>query len=162
MVGVANPSEPELLTKREVAELLRVSEVTVARWLKQGRLPAYRVGPRAVRVRREDVERLLTPIAATGDVRMAEPADPDWRERALRPLTPEEVERGLKAMREAFALSDAIMARRGGKPFTPSSAEIIRREREKRSRQIDEAIWGHRRDRPSRGRPIGGAPDDEG
>jgi excisionase family DNA binding protein len=141
MGGAANRSEPELLTKREVAELLRVSEVTVARWLKQGRLRAYRVGPRAIRVRREDVERLLTPIAETSDVRMEEPSEPDWRERALRPLTPEEVERRWEWLKQADEIRRELREQRGGVPFS-DSAELIRRERERRTRQIDDAISG--------------------
>jgi excisionase family DNA binding protein len=144
--------ELDLLTMREVAELLRVSEVTVARWLKQGRLPAYRVGPRAVRVRRVDVERLMEPLDPAEQTEQPA-AEDDWKERALRPLTEDEKERGLRAMREAFTLSDEIVARRGGKPFSVSSTEIIRREREKRTRQIDEAIWGKRDRRKRSGSP---------
>src|SRR5712691_8866958 len=40
----------ELFTVAEAAKLLKVSTTTLHRWLKQGRLHAYRVGPRAVRV----------------------------------------------------------------------------------------------------------------
>ncbi|HEY7034990.1 MAG TPA: helix-turn-helix domain-containing protein [Thermomicrobiales bacterium] len=136
-------SDLDLLTMREVAALLKVSEVTVARWLKQGRLPAYRVGPRAVRVRRVDVDNLIEPREVASQDEHPD-AEDDWKARALRPLTKEEQERGLQAMRQAFALSDEVIARRGGKPFSVSSTEIIRREREKRTRQIEEAIWGKR------------------
>ncbi len=137
----------ELLTMREVAELLKVSEVTVARWLKQGRLPAYRVGPRAVRVRREDVEQMMepveAPIASVAPSREREDID-DWKAAAFRPLTDEERERGLQWLQKAIELGEAISARRGGKPFSVPSEEIIRGEREKRTRQIDQAIWGGR------------------
>lgn len=137
----------ELLTMREVAELLKVSEVTVARWLKQGRLPAFRVGPRAVRVRREDVEQMMEPVGApiesVAPSRERENSD-DWKALALRPLTDEERERGLQWLQKAIELGEAISARRGGQPFSVSSEEIIRREREKRTRQIDQAIWGRR------------------
>jgi excisionase family DNA binding protein len=47
----------DLLTVRETADLLRVSPVTVRRYIASRRLPAFRVG-RAVRIPREDVERL--------------------------------------------------------------------------------------------------------
>lgn len=57
----SQPVETDLLTIPEAAEVLKVSAVTVSRYLKQGRLPAFRVGPRAVRIRRGDLDRLLTP-----------------------------------------------------------------------------------------------------
>jgi excisionase family DNA binding protein len=41
---------PELLTVREVAELLRVSTMTVYRLIRAGELPAKRVGGRLLRV----------------------------------------------------------------------------------------------------------------
>ena len=49
----------DLLTIPEAAAALKVSPVTIARWLKQGRLQAYRMGPRAVRIRREDLTEVL-------------------------------------------------------------------------------------------------------
>jgi excisionase family DNA binding protein len=52
----------ELLTKSDAAALLKVSPVTVSRWLKQDLLPAYRLGRRAIRIRRGDIERMLAPI----------------------------------------------------------------------------------------------------
>ena len=51
----------DLLTIPEAAAALKVSPVTIARWLKQGRLPAYRMGPRAVRIRRDDLTEVLKP-----------------------------------------------------------------------------------------------------
>jgi excisionase family DNA binding protein len=45
----------ELLTAREVAELMRVSTMTVYRLIKSGELPAIRVG-KHLRIRRDDVE----------------------------------------------------------------------------------------------------------
>jgi len=40
---------PDLLTVREVAELLRVSPLTVKRWGKRGKLPAIRINSRGDR-----------------------------------------------------------------------------------------------------------------
>jgi len=40
-----NTSEPQsFLTPQEVSNLLRVSVYTVRRWIKEGDLPAYKVG----------------------------------------------------------------------------------------------------------------------
>lgn len=55
----------ELLTIPEAARLLKVSTVTLGRWLRAGRVPSYRVGPRAVRIRRADLDALLTPAHPT-------------------------------------------------------------------------------------------------
>ena len=40
---------PDLLTVREVAELLRVSPLTIKRWGKRGKLPAIRINSRVDR-----------------------------------------------------------------------------------------------------------------
>ena len=51
---------PDLLTIREVADLLRVSPLTIKRWGKKGKLPAIRINSRGDRrYRKETVTRLL-------------------------------------------------------------------------------------------------------
>lgn len=52
----------ELLTIQETADLLRVSPVTVRRYISARRLPAVRLAGKGVRVRKEDVESLPTPV----------------------------------------------------------------------------------------------------
>ena len=42
-------SLPDLLTVREVAQLLRVSPLTIKRWGKRGKLPAIRINSRGNR-----------------------------------------------------------------------------------------------------------------
>ncbi|WP_246858694.1 helix-turn-helix domain-containing protein [Citricoccus sp. SGAir0253] len=44
--------QPELLTTDEIAELMRVSQGTVLRWIKDQGLPVISVGPRLRRVQR--------------------------------------------------------------------------------------------------------------
>jgi excisionase family DNA binding protein len=51
-------TEARLLTVNEVADLLRVSRMTVYRLIKQGEMPALRVG-RGYRLRDEDVQSYL-------------------------------------------------------------------------------------------------------
>ena len=63
----------ELLTIQETADILRVSQVTVRRFIKSRRLPAVRVG-RALRVKREDVEKL--PMAVDPDLERLANAKP--------------------------------------------------------------------------------------
>jgi excisionase family DNA binding protein len=48
-----------LQTKRQVAKRLNVSERTVTRYVSEGRLPAVRLSPRAVRFDPESVERWI-------------------------------------------------------------------------------------------------------
>lgn len=51
---------PDLLTIKEVAQLLRVSPLTIKRWGKKGKLPAIRINSRGDRrYRKEVVLRLL-------------------------------------------------------------------------------------------------------
>ena len=45
---------PDLLTVREVAELLRVSPLTIKRWGKRGKLPAIRINARGDRRYRKE------------------------------------------------------------------------------------------------------------
>ena len=64
---MSNPSKklsisdlPDLMTIGEVAELLRVSPLTIKRWGKKGKLPAIRINSRGDRrYKKEVVLRLL-------------------------------------------------------------------------------------------------------
>jgi len=57
---------PDLLTVREVAEILRVSPLTIKRWGKRGKLPAIRINSRGDRrYRKEAVLWLLGMQAKT-------------------------------------------------------------------------------------------------
>jgi excisionase family DNA binding protein len=49
-----------MLTVQEVAELVKVSDSTVRRWIRDGSLVAYKVGKRGqLRIREKDVEAFL-------------------------------------------------------------------------------------------------------
>jgi excisionase family DNA binding protein len=51
---------PDLLTIKEVAEILRVSPLTIKRWGKKGKLPAIRINSRGDRrYKKEVVMRLI-------------------------------------------------------------------------------------------------------
>ncbi|WP_090418255.1 helix-turn-helix domain-containing protein [Mycobacterium europaeum] len=60
-------TEPDaLLSPREVAAILRVTDRSVLRYIADGHLPAVRLpGRRLWRIRRSDVEALLTSEAAS-------------------------------------------------------------------------------------------------
>lgn len=60
---------PDLLTVREVAEILRVSPLTIKRWGKRGKLPAIRINSRGDRRYRKEavfyllgIQQKVTPV----------------------------------------------------------------------------------------------------
>jgi excisionase family DNA binding protein len=120
--------ELDLLTLPEAAKLLKVSVVTLRRWIKQGRLPAYHVGPRKVRIKRHDLTKAFTPTAQEEVSTMPERI-------MVRPLTDAEVSQGLAALKEADAVIEAIRERRGGQPLD-SSVPLIRQARETRAKHL--------------------------
>ena len=56
---------PDLLTVREVADILRVSPLTIKRWGKRGKLPAIRINSRGDR--RYKKEAVLWLLGMQGD-----------------------------------------------------------------------------------------------
>lgn len=53
----------ELFSVQEAAEFLGVSESTIRRYIYDGQLLAYRLGNgRLIRIKRQDLEKLLSPI----------------------------------------------------------------------------------------------------
>lgn len=57
-------AKTDLLTVSEAAEILRVAPETVRRRVRDGSLPACRLGTRSIRIRSTDVQGLATPAAA--------------------------------------------------------------------------------------------------
>lgn len=114
------------------AKLLGVHTATIRRWVDRGTLKAYRLGPRRLLLKREDLECLITPAR----VEPAMIAGMQQRDSTtLHPLTPEEKERALAAMEAARQLAAEIRARRGGKLFSPSW-EIVNAARDERTREL--------------------------
>lgn len=65
------PSERRLVTIAAAAEQLGVCTRTIHRYVSEGRLRAYRVGPRAVRFDPFDVAQLARPIPTARRARAA-------------------------------------------------------------------------------------------
>ncbi|WP_153395789.1 helix-turn-helix domain-containing protein [Ornithinicoccus halotolerans] len=59
-------SRPRWESINDAADRLGVHHQTVRRWVSAGRLEAVRFGPRVLRVRVEDVDRLGTPLPTAG------------------------------------------------------------------------------------------------
>jgi excisionase family DNA binding protein len=49
----------KFLTTNEIAEILRVHQRTVQRWVSSNRLKATKVGPKILRVRKQDLDEFL-------------------------------------------------------------------------------------------------------
>jgi excisionase family DNA binding protein len=122
----------------EAAKQLAVGRSTIWRWIEAGKLPAYRVGPKNIRIKRQDLEKVIQPARANrSEVGAMSQTTSIYTTLQIPPLTEEERERGLQALEELKALRREMLQRRGGKPF-PSSVELIREMREERSRHLDQ------------------------
>jgi excisionase family DNA binding protein len=58
--------ESEWLTIAEATGYLKVTRATLYRWARQGRLRLYKLGARATRVRRSDLDRMALPQGFSG------------------------------------------------------------------------------------------------
>lgn len=131
--------EEEYLTVAEAAALLRVAPSTIRRWIREGDVPAHRLGRRRVGLRRHDLSQLIKPVQAEEALSRDTAGDDDPERIKRRKLTDEEVERGLAAMDRAERHAKELLAARGGELF-PDSAEVIHRMRQERTRQLVEAM----------------------
>ena len=131
---MATRLDTDFLTISEAAQLLKVSPVTVHRWIKGGRLYAYRVGPRKVRIRHSDLLTLFAP-ARPEEVMPSKESIRVSAGFTIQPLTDTEVKQGLSALQNARALGERMLARTGGQRLE-SSAPIIRQAREARARRL--------------------------
>lgn len=59
---------PDLLTVREVAQILRVSPLTIKRWGKRGKLPAIRINSRGDRRYKKEAVLYLLGLQSRGEV----------------------------------------------------------------------------------------------
>jgi excisionase family DNA binding protein len=127
----------EYLTVAEAANLVRVSPSTIRRWIREGNLPAYRLGPRRVGLKRDDLSAMVAPI---GKYPKSIQVETDTERLKRRKLTSEEARRGVEAMDRLEQTVREISARHGGP--SPSSLAIIDEMREERDRQLMEVIEG--------------------
>jgi excisionase family DNA binding protein len=62
-VNLFDPAE-EYVTVQDAAETLAVSEKSIRRWIDDGKLLAYYAGPRNVRIKRADLDKIINPTNA--------------------------------------------------------------------------------------------------
>lgn len=124
--------DEEFVTVAEAAQLLRVAPSTIRRWIREGEVPAYRIGRRRVALKRDDLSNLITPARPSLETSRNEAGDERWEPRRL---TPEEQQQALEVMDRARRHAAEIQARRGGKLFPPSWI-TINEQRDERTRQL--------------------------
>ena len=124
--------DEEYVTVAEAAALLRVATSTIRRWIREGDVPAHRIGRRRIALRCADLARLITPARPSTEMNDNLAGDEPV---VGRRLTPEEIQRGLEAMYRAQQRAAEIQEERGGKLFSPSW-EIINEQRDERTRQL--------------------------
>jgi excisionase family DNA binding protein len=124
--------DEQFVTVAEAATLLGVAPSTVRRWIREGDIPAYRIGRRRVALKRDDLSGLITPARPDMETSGEVVGDEKWKPRRM---TPEEQQRALEALDRARRHAEETRARRGGKLFPPSWI-TINEQRDERTRQL--------------------------
>ena len=106
-------AERDFYSIAQAAKLLGVSPSTVWRWIEADRLPAYRVGPKNIRIKKEDLEKAIQPTRSAGKEEPMKEVVPARSTLMVRPLSEEERQRGLRALREAKQLLKIEMVKSG-------------------------------------------------
>jgi excisionase family DNA binding protein len=131
-----HPDEPserseQYLTVSQTAKLLSVHPSTIRRWIDQRILPAYRLGPKRIGVRRSDVAAVVVPHGREAKDKHSGYAGHEQ----LPPLTDQDRQQWKRAIAEARELQAKFLKRRGGKLF-PNSAALIVQSREERTHDL--------------------------
>ena len=119
--SLANPKESDYYTVAQAARILDVSPSTVWRWIEAKKLPAYRVGARKIRIKKEDLSSIITPARARG-------VTVDREGTAFKPVPQEELARRQALVAQILKKSEE----RSISPLT--TAELVRQARVKERR----------------------------
>jgi excisionase family DNA binding protein len=112
------PGTDAVYTVGQAATFFDVSPATVWRWIDAGKLPAYRVGARKIRIRAQDLQEVVRPAREGREARAV--ARPN--------VTPARPDREELARRQA--LVGAILVRRRNRVIAPlTSADLVRKAR---------------------------------
>ena len=118
-VSVTQTKDGAFYSVSQAAKLLGVSPSTVWRWIEADRLAAYRVGPKTIRIRKQDLETVIRPARAERIM-----ASPTFERLGIQPPTRQELAR-------RQALVEQILARRARRVISPlTTTDLIRQVRE--------------------------------
>lgn len=131
--GVDSGTVDRLIPVPQAARLLAVHISTVRRWIRQGKLPAYRVGDKGVRVRYDDLMQLLTPLEFEQEDKVLAGNRSSRSDR----LTDKEQRHARAAVAGARTLQDDFRARYG--MMSPQSWEILNESRNERTASLSRA-----------------------
>lgn len=123
--------EDDFYTISEAAKALRVSVSTVWRWIDSGKLAAYRVGQRRIRIKKADLATVVKPFREGKEAHMAQSKE----QMEIFKMAPNEAKDQMAVIKKARALQEQILARRGGE-FLPPSWQEIDKAREERSAEL--------------------------
>lgn len=123
--------EDDFYTIPEAARSLRVSVSTIWRWIDSGRLMAYRVGQRRIRIKKEDLGAIVKPFLEGKEAGKGKAEEG----MEIFKMSPTEGKDQRAVMRKARSLQEQIAARRGGE-LLPSSWQDLTETREERSAEL--------------------------
>lgn len=115
---MSSSQETDYYTVAQAAKVLDVSPSTIWRWIKAAKLPAYRVGARKIRIKKEELFTIITPARAKEVSMEKQPP-------TLQPPPPEELERRKRLVAQILAKSKE----RSIAPLT--TADLVRQARAK-------------------------------
>ena len=117
---MAQPEDRAFYSVSQAARLLGVSPSTVWRWIEAKKLPAYRVGARKIRIKKDDLRTVVTPA------RCEEPVLASTERHRSVPPTEDELARRQEVVAR-------ILANQEGRSIAPlTTADLIRQVREER------------------------------
>jgi excisionase family DNA binding protein len=123
-ITMTSSQENDYYTVAQAAKVLDVSPTTIWRWIKTAKLPAYRVGPRKIRIKKQDLPIIITP-ARTKEVSM------EKQPPTLQPPTAEELARRKR-------LVDRILQLREQSTIVPlNTADLIQQVRSQERNSYD-------------------------
>jgi len=129
------PRDGEFCTVSEAADELGVSASTIWRWIENQKLPAYRVGPKAIRIRKDDLKAAVAPVRPKGKEVSSMSQTALSLETIDKQLSQREMAELREAMHHAKALRERILKRRKGQ-LLPSSTPVIREARDERAQRL--------------------------
>lgn len=130
--SIAIQTTDDYVTISEAAEILHVGTSTLRRWIREERIPSYRLGQRRVYLKRTELQSLITPIQ-----RRSITIETDIERVRNRRMTREQQERALAAIERIQQRAHALHASRKGESLIPA-LQLLDEARADRERELAE------------------------